>query len=81
MIRADGTPKVPPAVIAALLNSTIVDELFRCISGSVAVSAFELEALPMPAVDKLNTLKSLVGKNSSYVKIEAECNRLYGETV
>ena len=44
MIRADGAPKVPPAVIAALLNSTIVDELFRCMSGSVAVSAFELEA-------------------------------------
>ena len=43
MIRPlDGAPKVPPAVVAALLNSEVVDHAFRCISGSVAVSAFEL---------------------------------------
>ncbi len=41
MVRAlDPGPTVPPAVIAALLNSAVVDEAFRCISGSVAVSAF-----------------------------------------
>lgn len=81
MIRAERTAKVSSAVIAALLNSSIVDELFRCMSGSVAVSAFELEALPMPAHDKLNTLKSLIAKNADRAQIEAECNRLYGGAI
>ncbi|HZL00369.1 MAG TPA: hypothetical protein VFC47_10755 [Caulobacteraceae bacterium] len=40
MVRAISAPKAPPAVLAALLNSAVVDQLFRCISGSVAVSAF-----------------------------------------
>ena len=46
-IRPD--PSVPPATIAALLNSMAVDAAFRCLNGSVAVSAFELEELPLPA--------------------------------
>ena len=41
--------------IAALLVSAVLDEAFRCISGSVAVSAAELEALPLPAPTTWNT--------------------------
>lgn len=37
------------ALLARLLNSNVVDDAFRCISGSVAVSAYELESLPLPA--------------------------------
>ena len=40
----DGVERVPAAVLLALLNSNFVDQIFRCISGSVAVSAYELEA-------------------------------------
>jgi adenine-specific DNA-methyltransferase len=52
-------PKASTAALSAVLNSSIADEAFRCISGSVAVSAFELEALPLPpphamiAIDEL----------------------------
>jgi len=42
-------PAVPLAVLARLLNSATIDHAFRCISGSVAVSAYEMENLPLPA--------------------------------
>jgi adenine-specific DNA-methyltransferase len=79
MIRATVSPKVTPAVLAALFNSDVVDQVFRCISGSVAVSAFELEALPLPAPEALEVLGQLVKSGANKVKIEAECRHLYGE--
>ena len=36
-------PPVAPDLLAAFLNSAAADRAFRCVSGSVAVSAFELE--------------------------------------
>jgi adenine-specific DNA-methyltransferase len=77
MVWAD-TPRVSSKVIAALLNSEVVDELFRCISGSVAVSAFELAAVPMPDADQCENLERLLNKNADQKKIEAECRKLYG---
>ena len=75
MIRPiSDSPAVPAAVIAALLNSSIVDRAFRCISGSVAVSAYELENLPLPSPAKL---KSLLGRKSSRDSIEKACAELY----
>lgn len=41
------------ALLARLFNSQIFDQAFRCISGSVAVSAYELGSLPMPDPDDL----------------------------
>jgi adenine-specific DNA-methyltransferase len=49
----DVVPKVPVEELAALLNSEPVDRLFRSLSGTVAVSATELSALPLPAPDAL----------------------------
>jgi adenine-specific DNA-methyltransferase len=49
----DVAPKIPVEVLAALFNSEPVDRLFRSLSGTVAVSATELAALPMPAPDTL----------------------------
>jgi adenine-specific DNA-methyltransferase len=77
MVRADADPKVPAPVLAALLNSDIVDQVFRCMSGSVAVSAFELEALPVPAASQLDPLARLV-KDADPDAIRQECLRLYG---
>lgn len=79
MVRADGKTKVAAAVVAALLNSRVVDELFRCMNGSVAVSAFELEALPLPDLAKLKNLTRLVAQGVDRARVEAECERLYGE--
>lgn len=40
-------------LLAALLASEPLDRLYRCLTGSVAVSAYELEALPLPAAEIL----------------------------
>lgn len=53
-------PRVSPRVVAALLNSSIVDAAFRCINGSVAVSASELEALPLPDLDAIACLERVL---------------------
>jgi adenine-specific DNA-methyltransferase len=61
MIRASiRKPAIRPAVIAAVLNSRAADAAFRCISGSVAVSAFELEEMPFPAPATMRKIARLV---------------------
>lgn len=78
MIRATSAkPKVSPLVLAAVLNSDAADRAFRCVSGSVAVSAYELEALPLPNAAQTKTLAALIAKNSGRAAIEAECARLF----
>lgn len=78
MVRPlNGTPKVSPAAVAAVLNSTAADRAFRCISGSVAVSAFELEALPLPSVSAMRRIERLIGQDTSAEAIEAALQRLY----
>ncbi len=79
MIRpTDDGARVPAAVLAALLNTRVVDQLFRCISGSVAVSAYELSAWPLPAPARLGELAALVASESDRAAIDAACDRLYG---
>lgn len=57
MIRPlNGTPKVSPAALTVLLNTDVVDQLFRCINGSVAVSAYELQALPLPPPEDMQEI-------------------------
>jgi adenine-specific DNA-methyltransferase len=41
-------PTVDRTTLARLLASATIDRVFRCLAGSVAVSAYELEALPLP---------------------------------
>lgn len=53
-------PTISPATLAAILNSTVIDELFRCINGSVAVSAFELKSLPLPSMKYMERIEQLV---------------------
>jgi adenine-specific DNA-methyltransferase len=79
MVWPNEASDIPPAVVAALLNSEVVDQLFRCINGSVAVSAFELESLPLPGAGKIAGLEELVRKCAERADVEAECARLYNE--
>ncbi len=73
-----GKPQVAPELIAALLNSAVIDQLFRCISGSVAVSAFELEAIPLPSAAALGPLAALVAKGADRAQLDRACAALYG---
>lgn len=70
-------PVVPENVLAAFLNSKAVNDAFRTISGSVAVSAYELESLPLPSPDKLATLCKLIKQNKNLDVIESECQEIY----
>jgi adenine-specific DNA-methyltransferase len=78
MIRPlNGGPKISPAAVAALLNSEVVDHAFRCISGSVAVSAFELESLPLPSVKQALALEELLAKGARSDTIERAVRAMY----
>ncbi|MYA03441.1 MAG: N-6 DNA methylase [Caldilineaceae bacterium SB0664_bin_22] len=72
-----GSPKVSPAALVALLNSEAVDQVFRCINGSVAVSAYELQALPLPAPDDMKEMERLVRSRADRETLEREAERLY----
>lgn len=70
--------KVAPETVTALLNTQAVDRAFRCISGSVAVSAYELKALPLPSVDQLLELEQLMRRGAVKATIERKVATFYG---
>lgn len=72
------TPKLSLGTIAALLNSEAADRAFRCISGSVAVSAYELNALPLPTVQQLIDLERSLQSGAAAAMIERQIASYYG---
>jgi adenine-specific DNA-methyltransferase len=71
-------PPVSADVLAAFLNSAAADRVFRCVSGSVAVSAYELEAMPLPPVISLDLFVRLVRERAPRDQLESACTLLYG---
>ncbi len=67
---------VSPRALSAILNTRIVDQVFRCLSGSVAVSAAELHALPLPAKEVFEEVDVLLAdtptRSSHRVQKEVE---------
>lgn len=78
MVRSTSLPKVSSTAVAAVLNSEVVDQMFRCISGSVAVSAFELESIPLPTVEAMAEIENLIASGATRVAIEQMLRGLYG---
>lgn len=80
MIRSrTDEPVVNATILTEVLNSSVADRLFRCISGSVAVSAFELDALPLPDPKRLSRLRALVAQEALRAAIDAERTRVFTE--
>lgn len=73
------SPAVTTTTLAAFLNSDAADRAFRCISGTVAVSAYELESMPLPPVEALCDLARLLRRSPSRQAINEACDRLYGD--
>ena len=73
----NGAPRVAPAALAVLLNSNVVDQVFRCINGSVAVSAYELAALPVPPPEGMKKIELLMKKRATRETLERAVERLY----
>ncbi|WP_395314305.1 class I SAM-dependent DNA methyltransferase [Enterobacter sp. ECC-249] len=69
---------IDSGVIAELLNSRVVDRAFRCISGSVAVSAFELNSIPLPAPEQLIVIQNMLASGAEKDAIEKAIASFYG---
>ena len=70
---------VSPKTVCALLSTEVVDRAFRGISGSVAVSAYELNALPLPTVDQICELEQLISTGCPKATIERKVSEFYEE--
>lgn len=54
MVRAKATkPPVSLRLITAFFSSAAADRVMRCINGSVAISASEIESMPLPSIDAI----------------------------
>ncbi|HZK89564.1 MAG TPA: N-6 DNA methylase [Stellaceae bacterium] len=73
-------PLVSVAVIAGLLKTSTLDAAFRCINGSVAVSAYELEQLPLPGPVVMAKLAKLVASGAARQEIEMLITAAYDRT-
>jgi adenine-specific DNA-methyltransferase len=80
VIRAGTLPVVGPDTIATILNSRALDRAFRCINGSVAVSAYELEALPLPSPSQAKAVERMLLRGASRAAIKAKIASFYLET-
>jgi adenine-specific DNA-methyltransferase len=73
-----GKAGISPATIAFLLNTKALDQAFRCISGSVAVSAYELNSLPLPPPEQMRAIETLVAEGTTPEIVENLIARIYG---
>ena len=78
LVYIAGHSPITPNTIAALLNTEAVDRAFRCISGSVAVSAYELLALPLPSLSQLQELERFISFGANRSAIERKVATFYG---
>ncbi|HWT93460.1 MAG TPA: Eco57I restriction-modification methylase domain-containing protein [Solirubrobacteraceae bacterium] len=58
---ASNAPLISQAALQAVLSTKCIDRVVRCFSGSVALSAYELEALPLPDASTLAAWEGLRG--------------------
>ena len=77
--RTDTAPQISLTTLAALLSTKVVDRVYRCISGSVAVSAYELNALPLPSSKQLLELEFVLQGNADELFIERKVASFYGD--
>jgi adenine-specific DNA-methyltransferase len=66
-------PLISRAALAAVLTTRAIDRVMRCISGSVALSAYELESLPLPDAKTLSCWEGLRGDD-----LEQAVDAVYG---
>ncbi|MBN2685218.1 MAG: Eco57I restriction-modification methylase domain-containing protein [Pontiellaceae bacterium] len=76
---SNGESLIDRKTLNTLLNSSAIDNLFRCINGSVAVSAYEIRSMPLPDEELLMTLQKIIhSKESTPREIENYINSMYG---
>ena len=79
MIRpSNEKPSISPDVITAILNTNALDLAFRYISGSVAVSAFELNTLPLPSPEQMEMTGRMLKGGAGREALEKAVAQIYG---
>lgn len=73
----NGANLVNLQAVTVLLNSAVIDKIFRCINGSVAVSAFELESLPLPPPEIMDELETMLENGAEAGAIECFLSNVY----
>lgn len=63
VLRPKGQPLISRAALARILMTRTMDRIARCISGSVALSAYELQSLPLPAAPTLASWEDREGED------------------
>ena len=71
------SPAVSMVALHALLKSWVADQVFRCLNGSVAVSAYELEAMPLPSPGVMKDIDKLIRKGASEEFVESIIEEFY----
>lgn len=79
IVPADVKPVISLRAVAAVLNSAVADRLFRCLSGSVAVSAYELAALPMPNPPEMKRIEAVLRRRGGQEQVDELLKDFYGE--
>ena len=77
IVSAQAKPAVALSTLATLLNSTAADRAFRCMNGSVAVSAYELNSLPMPSPEQMKLLQQSLLSNAPDMELDALIESFY----
>lgn len=77
LIPMTSKPPISPTLLSAFLNSAAADRAFRCISGSVAVSAYELESLPLPSAV---AFKQRAGRCNTQAGVDTIADAFYSGT-
>lgn len=77
VLKATADPCVDLVTILRLLKTRIVDQLFRCISGTVTVSSTELCQLPMPSPAALQVFAKNTRNSLDPDKIERAARIAY----
>ena len=65
--RPNGTLSVYEAFgIAAILNTTFIDNFFRSLNGNTQVNATDIRSLPFPKIENIRKIGELIYKSKSY---------------
>ena len=76
VLHALGSDSVDPVALAAILNTGTVDQVFRCLSGTVAVSASELHAIPLPPRETFDQVAEILSRRGGGPEVELEVERI-----
>ena len=79
--RSSRAPEVSFDALHRIISSKVVDDLFRSLNGSVAVSAYELEAIPLPSLEQAHAIQSAVESGVPDSEIEEMIKDAYREPV